>query len=275
MEWKALEDAHVREEDTRDASLGVMTLGMALCGVVTARQAALVAGNGVLVSLDDAVGGLAEVAQVGALLGVEAVGSLLAEGEEARRHNLDKVHVVVVGVVSLLLVTIQRVQVVVGERLEVLADAVHDLKGQLRTESQAVDCVGEVVADIGVPVVLEIVHVHVAAAEAAAGGQVEVSDDLVDTNASLNAAALMALGLELLGVVLALALLDALTLAKGPRCLRIGLADLLAGVAAAGLDGVRRGRGAVAGTAVVRVQMGGFLLGRVATTDYQNSPWMR
>ncbi len=58
---------------------------------------------------------------------------------------------------------------------------------------------------------------HVAVAEAAAGRQVEVAHHLVDAQAALDAAALVTLLVQPLGVVLALALLDVLAAPEGPR----------------------------------------------------------
>ena len=66
---------------------------------------------------------------------------------------------------------------------------------QLRTKPQLVDRVGEGVAavDGAVEVVLEIVHVHVAVAEALARRKVEVANHLVDPDAAFDAATLAAL----------------------------------------------------------------------------------
>jgi hypothetical protein len=57
---------------------------------------------------------------------------------------------------------------------------------------------------------------EVAVGEGLSGGNVEVSDDLVDLDATLQATSLLALLIEMFGVVLSLALLDALTTAKRP-----------------------------------------------------------
>jgi hypothetical protein len=99
------------------------------------------------------------------------------------------------------------------------------------------------------------VHVHVAVAEAAAGRDVEVAHHLVDAQTALDAAPFVPLLVQLLAVVLALALLDALAPAEGPPLLRVGLPDLLARVAAPGLLRVAWGVGAAAGAAVGWVEM--------------------
>jgi len=57
---------------------------------------------------------------------------------------------------------------------------------------------------------------HVAVTEALARREVEVAHDLVDTDASLNSASFASLFVEVLRIVLALALFDVLTTAKGP-----------------------------------------------------------
>lgn len=64
--------------------------------------------------------------------------------------------------------------------------------------------------DGAVKVVVQVVHVHVAVAEAAARCDVEVAHDLVDADHAFDPAALVALLVEPLAVSLALALLHAL-----------------------------------------------------------------
>jgi len=91
----------------------------------------------------------------------------------------------------------------------------------------------------------------------------EVSNDLVHAQAALDAAALMSLLFQLLGVVFALALLDTLALAECPRSFSVRIPDLIASLAAAGLLGVVRGVGAVARSAVRWVEMGSGFVGGV------------
>ena len=219
--------------------------------VVAARQAPLVARGRVLVGFDAAVGRGAEGAQSGVVLLAEAGPGLLpAERQVRGGHDLDKVHVVEVDVVRLLAGAVERVEVVVGPGQVLVAELLVQVVGQLRAEAQVVDRVREGVLGRGVPVVLKVVHVHVAVAEAAAGRDVEVADHLVHAEPALDAAALLPLLVQVLAVVLALALLDALAAAKGPGRLRVGVLDLVTGVAAPGLLRVaRRGR-AAAGAAV-------------------------
>jgi hypothetical protein len=84
---------------------------------------------------------------------------------------------------------------------------------------------------------------------------VEVADDLVDPDAAVEAASLLSLCIEFLGIVLALALLDALAAAERPRYRGVCVADIVAGVTAAGLDCVLRGGCAVAFSTVVGGKM--------------------
>jgi hypothetical protein len=57
-----------------------------------------------------------------------------------------------------------------------------------------------------------------------------------------------------------LTLLDAFTTAKGPGDGGVSFADFVAGIAAAGFDGIGGRWGAEALSAVVRVKVGGFVL---------------
>lgn len=234
--------------------------------IVATSQAALVACHGVLVSLDTAIAEVAKETKARAFLVLDRGTLLPVEGKVGCRHNLDEVHEVVVGVVGLLVGAVERVAVVVSPGVGALGHLLGDGVGQLRTEAEGVDDVGEVVLGIvgGLPVVLEVVDVHVSVAEGAARSQVEVSNDLVHAEATLNAAALPALLLQLLGVVLTRALLDVLSLTERPRGLRVRFSDFLASVTAAGLLRVRRRRGTVTGAAVVGIQVLGSLVTGVA-----------
>jgi len=229
-------------------------LPVTLGSIITARKTPLVAGNRILMRLDTPVAALSKRTELipVVLRSVGRVPSVPAQREIRRRHDLDKVHVVVIRVVGLLVGSVQGVQMMAGPRRVLAAELLVDIIRQLRAKAQVVDGVGEGVAalDGSVPVVLEVVHVHVAVAEAAAGGDVEVADDLVDAQSAVDAAPFVSLLLELLGVVFPFALLDAGAGSEGPGGLRVGFLDFLAGVAASCLLRVVWGRGAVAGTAV-------------------------
>jgi hypothetical protein len=66
-------------------------------------------------------------------------------------------------------------------------------------------------------VVLQVMDVHVTCGERLSGCDVEVADNLVDSDAALETAALLSLCIKMFGIVFALALLDVLSTAKGPR----------------------------------------------------------
>jgi hypothetical protein len=108
-------------------------------------------------------------------------------------------------------------------------------------------------------VVLKIVYVEVAIGERLSWCEVEVSNDLVDTDATLETATLLALSIEVFRVVLTLALLDAFTTAERPRDGRVGFTDFIARITAARLDGLVRRWGAEAFAAVVGIEVGGFV----------------
>ena len=177
-----------------------------------------------------------------------------------RADHLHEIHVVERRVVGALVRVVQGIGMVVRPghllaRAERLRDAIRDLG----PEAQVVDRVREGMCGVirRVEVVVQVVDVHRAVAEAAPGGDVEVPHHLVHAEAALDAAALLALRVEFLAVVLPLALLDVLAFAEGPADAGVGLAHLFAGGAAAGfLDG-RWGWGAVAVAAVVRGEVGG------------------
>ena len=258
---------YIGEENARDTAPRVLSLLVTFGGIVATGQAALMARDRVLMRLEAAVAGPAKGSECGAVVLAEAGEALLpAEREVRRRNNLDKVHVVVVRVVGLLVRVVEGVYVVVRPGHGLGAHLLVHVVGQLGPEAKMVDRVGERVAALHrrLPVVLEVVHVHVAVAEAPAGRKVEVANDLVDAQATVDAAALMPLLVQLLSVVLALALLDPLALTKRPRRLRVRLPDLIACLAAAGLRRVaRRGR-AVAWSTVRGIQMRRGLIRGVA-----------
>lgn len=97
-------------------------------------------------------------------------------------------------------------------------ELVDDVIWQSWSKSKLVNSMGEWMStrNWGIEVVLEIVNVHVAIAETASWGNVEVSNDLVHAESSLNSAAFFSLRIEPLSIVFPLTLLDTLSLAKCP-----------------------------------------------------------
>jgi len=250
----------VGEEDTRNTTLSMGALLVTLSLVVAALETALVAGSRVLVCLHAAVVDVAEVAKPGKVL---ALSGVVLRWRPAQRqvcsgHNLDKIHKVIVGVAGALLGIVERVQVVVGPRV-VLRVPRSNIVGELRTEAQLVNLVLERVRNWAVEVVLQVVDVNHAVAETAAGGEVEVANDLVDADRASNTAPFVALLIKLFRIVLTLALLHVLATAKSPAFLCVCLADLVASVAASCFLDVVGGHGTVARTAVVGIEVGGLL----------------
>lgn len=65
-------------------------------------------------------------------------------------------------------------------------------------------------------VVFQIMHVHIAVGERLSGSDMEVSNDLVDTDATFETASFLSLLVEMLCIVLPLALFDTLSATEGP-----------------------------------------------------------
>lgn len=70
--------------------------------------------------------------------------------------------------------------------------------------------------DRGIEVIVQIVDVHVAIAETPSWRNVEVSNDLIDSEPAFYAASLLSLSIQSLSVVFALTLLNVLTSSEGP-----------------------------------------------------------
>ena len=102
---------------------------------------------------------------------------------------------------------------------------------------------------------------HHPVAEGFAGGDVEISDDFVDAESAFYTASLVTGLVEVFAVVFSLTLFDALPAPKSPANSSVGVADLVARVAAARfLHGGGGGR-AVAAAAVGGVEVGGLFIG--------------
>ena len=186
-----------------------------------------------------------------------------SQREVGGADHLDEIHVVERRIVGQLVRFVQRVGVVVRPRHLLRAQGSGDVSRDLRSESQVVDRVGEGVGLMvlgRVEVVVQVVHVHGAVAEAASGGDVEVPDHLVDPKSAFDPTALLALGVELLAVVLPFALLDVFSLAEGPADASVCFSYFLAGGTAAWLLGGGWRGSAVAISAVVGGEMGGFFV---------------
>ena len=112
-------------------------------------------------------------------------------------------------------------------------------------------------------IIVQVVDVHVAVAEAPAWRNVEIPNDLVDPESPLDPTTFFALRIQTLGVAFPLTLFDILASTKGPRYRSVCFAHLLACVAAARPLSVRWCWSAVTAAAIFRVEMSRFVLLRV------------
>ena len=187
-----------------------------------------------------------------------------AERQVRGRHDLDEVHEVVRRVVGRLVGVVERIEVVVRPG-QLRAQVQAQLRGHLRAEAELVDLVREGVAlvDGRVEIVVQVVHVHVAVAEAAARSDVEVPHDLVHPQIAFDPAALVALFVQSLPVVFSFALLDAFAPAKGPPHAGVGFADFVAGVTAARFRVAGWRVCAETASAILWIKMRGFFVFRM------------
>lgn len=239
---------------------------MALLFVVATSKTALVAGDRVLVSLDAALvvsvdSGAQQLIVLGRLWSL----LLPAKGQVSGRDYLDEVHEVVRLLVGNLVGVVERVDVVVGPsaRPSVLVLLLHVFDhhvAQLGTKANMVDLVCKGMRVLVLEVILEVVYVHVSGRERLSRRDVEVADNLVDSNATLETATFLTLFVEMFGVVFALALLHSLAATKRPRYRGVCVADIVAGVTAVGLDGIGRSRRTIALSTVIGVEMLRFVL---------------
>lgn len=126
---------------------------------------------------------------------------------------------------------------------------------------------GVAAVDGGVEVVVQIMDMHRSAAEAAARGDVEISNHLVDPEAAFDPTALLPLRVQLFGVVDSFALLDILPAPECPRDRGVCFPHLVTGVTAALFGSFGGSRCAVAIAAVRWIQMGGTVFRRVTGND--------
>lgn len=188
----------------------------------------------------------------------DGVLSLPAQRQVGGGDNLDEVHEVVSLFVGLVLGIVQWIHVVVSPSHALLANLSNNIVRQLRAEAKMVDLMREGVFNIVAPspVVFQVVNMHVAVAEGFARGEVEVANNLVDTDTSFDTAAFSTLLIEMLRVMLACTLFDILSSSEGPRDACISVADFSTSVAAARLLCVRGGWCTITFSAVIGVQVG-------------------
>jgi uncharacterized membrane protein len=112
-------------------------------------------------------------------------------------------------------------------------------------------------------------NVKIAIGEGLSRGNVEVSNDLVHLDVTLETASLLALLVEMLSVVLAFTLLNALATAERPRYGGVRIAYFVAGVATISLLCIGGGWGAVAFAAVVGGKVGCFVLVSATSVSFE------
>lgn len=118
------------------------------------------------------------------------------KGKIGRRNDLDKVHVVKRRIIGHLLGPVERVDVVVRPGRALRAQFLRHRLRDLGSESQLMDLMRKRVSTGhgGIQVIVQIMDMHRSAAEAAAGRNVEISNDFVDPEAAFDPAALLSLG---------------------------------------------------------------------------------
>lgn len=213
---------HIREEHPGNAASSMNPLLMPCLLIIAAHKTALVARNAVLVrfnatlivTIDRSAEDISMFARSGCFL-------LPTEREVSRRDNLDEIHIIECLFIRVLLRPIQWVDMVISptsrftNRLA-LRHTLDDDVGELGTESQMMDLVREAVVCSVFEVVVQIVHVQIAVGETLSWCDVEVSDHFVHADSTFESAAFCALGIEVLGIVFALALLYAFAATEGP-----------------------------------------------------------
>lgn len=134
---------------------------------------------------------------------------------------------------------------------------------ELWSKTESVDLVSKHMAawEWRVVEVVEVMHVHVAVAETPSGGDVEVSNHFVDSDASLYPAPLAPLSIQSLRIVFPRALLDILASFKSPGHASVCIADLFTSITAPRLLCIWRRRSAKTFAAVVRGEMRRRIIG--------------
>ena len=202
---------------------------------------------------------------------------LPAQRQIGSGDNLYKIHIVVRFLASLLLGVIQGVDVVVGPatrascRCMFLEHILQVVFAQLGAKTKVVDLVGEGMRIFVLEVVLEVMYVKIAIGEGLSRSNVEVSNNLVHLDVALETASLLALLVEMLGVVLAFTLLNALATTERPRYGGVRIAYFVAGVAAVSLLCIGGSWSAVAFAAVVGGKVGCFVLVSAAGVSFERT----
>ena len=146
---------------------------------------------------------------------------LPAEGEICGRDYLDEIHEIECLLVCALLGVVQGIDVMVGPSTwsrsgVLLLHILNNSITELGSKAEVVDPVCESVRVLVLDVVVQIMYVQISIGERFPRSNVEVTNNLVHPNAAFKTTSLLALLVEVLSVVFALALLHTLAATKGP-----------------------------------------------------------
>lgn len=170
---------------------------VAFGSTITTHQASLMARNGVLMCLNTPII-LVAISSNAHIIRARMAGKVLLFPSKRKiggGDDLHEVHVVVRRLTGFFLSVVQRVDVMVCPWQCLRAHLLRNLFWQLRSKAEVMDLVREYVASFHrrIEVVIQVVYVHVAVAETPSWGNVEVTDDLVDSDTSFNTASLLSL----------------------------------------------------------------------------------
>lgn len=126
-----------------------------------------------------------------------------------------------------------------------------------RSKSERMDGMREWMAtwDRSIEEIIEIVDMHIPVAETPSRRNVEISNNLIDSDASLDTAPLLSLQIQSFSVVFPFALFYILSPSKSPRLSGISFSNLLASITTSLLLCIWRRLCAVTTTTVVRSQV--------------------
>jgi hypothetical protein len=114
-----------------------------------------------------------------------------------------------------------------------------------------------------IEVVIEIMYVHVAIAEASPWCDMEVANDFVDSKASLYPTPLPPLRVQSLSIMFALALLDIFTTPESPGDRGVRLPNFITSIATAWFLRIRRRICTIASTTIGWIKMCRLIINRV------------
>ena len=188
-------------------------------------------------------------------------GLLCTKWKIRSRDNLDEVHKVVRRIAGRLVGAIERVEVVIcpgklGAKIFV------DISRYLWTKSQLVNLVRKSMAFVygSIEVIVEVMYVHRAIAEASTRRDMEVANDLIYAQVPLNPASFVSLSIESFPIMFSFTLFHPLASSKCPAHTCVRFADIVTSVAATDFLSVGRGVGTEAFSTVFGVKMRGGLI---------------